>query len=51
MVILPQSVPTFKERFKGKTSRIGKEGVDAMIVKSSKPIDKIMTSDQSYLQK
>jgi len=40
---------SFKDRFKGKSSMISKEGVDAMIGKKSKPIDKTLNPNQSYM--
>lgn len=40
---------SFKERFRGKFTLIGKEGVAAMIGKKSKPIDKTLNPNQSYM--
>lgn len=40
---------SFKARFKGRTTVIGKEGVDAMIGKSCKPIDKSSSHNSSYM--
>jgi hypothetical protein len=31
---------SFKERFKGKTTKIGKEGMEAVICESNSPIQK-----------
>lgn len=39
----------FKDRFKGKMKTIGKEGVDAMIGKPSRPIDKSFDGNLSYM--
>lgn len=40
---------SFRERFRGKCALIGKEGVDTIIGKSSKPIDKALSSNQSFM--
>jgi hypothetical protein len=37
---------SFRERFAGKFALIGKEGVDTIISKSSKPIKKVLSSNQ-----
>uniref|UniRef100_A0A7S3NST7 Uncharacterized protein n=1 Tax=Euplotes crassus TaxID=5936 RepID=A0A7S3NST7_EUPCR len=39
---------SFKKRFKGKTSLIGKDGVDEMIGRTSEPIQKFLDPSQSY---
>ena len=40
---------SFQQRFKGKSSLIGKDGVDQMIGRISQPIDKILNPNQSYM--